>query len=206
MQVLQVPFFSSAYGPPSMSSLKLCSSLCNSVFARAVPRYPFSLCDELQHPEHASVIRDPYGCGDGEQMAAPEEQAWPGNSSYESCIINSCLSTTRMKLFKREPCYEEVDVVHSRKGRHLLRVYCLILSLEYTNSAKSHPTLAKQALFSHSSQRCLTAPHLAHIICCPFHMCLFAIEFRASKSDCTKEWPWIWSYFCKFMPLILHWK
>ena len=189
MQVLQVPFFSSAYGSPSISGLKLCSSLCNSVFTRAVPRYPFSLRDELQHPEHTSIIRDPYSYDDGEQMAAHDEQASPRNSSYESCIVNSCLSTTDTKLFKREPCYEEVEVkvVHSRKGGHLWHVCCLFFNLEYTNSAKSHPTLAKQALFSHSSQRCLTAPHLAHIICCPLCMCLFALEFRASKYDYTKQ-------------------
>jgi len=72
-KVLPVLFFSSAYDLSSISGLKLCSSLCNSVFTRAVPRYPFSLCDELQHPEHTSIIRDPYSYNDGEQMAAHEE-------------------------------------------------------------------------------------------------------------------------------------
>lgn len=53
-------------------------------------------------------------------MAAHEEQALPGNSSYENCIVNPCLSTTDTKLSKREPCYEEVEaeVIHSRKGGH----------------------------------------------------------------------------------------
>lgn len=84
-----------------------------------------------------------------------------------SCIINSCLSTTDTKLFEREPCHEEVEVVvvHSRKGGHLWHVYCFVFNLEYTNSAKSHPTLANQRLFSYSTQRCL---YLVHIICCPF--------------------------------------
>lgn len=111
MRVLQVPFFFSAYGFSSISGLKLCSSLCNSVFTRAVPRYPLSLRDELQHPEHTSIIRDPYSCDDGEQMAAKAEQALPGNFSRESCIINSYLSTTDAKLFRRERCCEEIEAV-----------------------------------------------------------------------------------------------
>lgn len=78
MQVLQVPFFSSACVFSSVSGLKLCSFFCNSVLTRAVPRYPFSLCDELQHPEHTGIIRDPYCYDDGEQMAAHEEQSLPG--------------------------------------------------------------------------------------------------------------------------------
>ncbi|XP_068021378.1 LOW QUALITY PROTEIN: uncharacterized protein C13orf42 homolog [Melanerpes formicivorus] len=41
------------------------------------------------YPEHTSIIRDLYSDDDGEQMAAHEEQAVPGSSSYESCIINS---------------------------------------------------------------------------------------------------------------------
>lgn len=105
-------------------------------------------------------------------MAVREELALPGNSSYESCIVNSCLSTTNMELFRRELCYGEV--VRSRKGGHLWYVHCLVFSLEYTNSAQVHPA---QALFSHSSQSCLTAPHFAHMICCSLHMCSFALEF-----------------------------
>lgn len=105
MQVLQDAFFSSAYGFSSISGLKFCSSFCNTVFTRAVPRYPFSLHDELQHPEHTSIIRDPYSYDDGEQMAAHEEQALPGNSSYESCIVNLCLSTTDTKLFSQRCLY-----------------------------------------------------------------------------------------------------
>lgn len=115
MRVLQVPFFFTAYGFSSISGLKLCSSLCNSVFTRAVPKYPLSLRDELQHPEHTSIIRDPYSCDDGEQMTAKmtarEEQALPRNFSHETCIINSYLSTTDTKLFRREHCYEEIEVV-----------------------------------------------------------------------------------------------
>lgn len=132
----------------------------------------FYICDELQHPEHTSIIRDPYSYDDRKQMAVCEELALPGNSSYESCIVNSCLSTTNMKLFRRELCYGEV--VRSRKGGHLWHVHCLVFSLEYTNSAQVHPA---QALFSHSSQSCLTAPHFAHMICCSLHMCSFALEF-----------------------------
>lgn len=80
MPVLEVPSLSSSYGSPNTAGLKLCSSLCNSAFTRAVPRYSFSPHDELQHPEHTSIIGDTGSYDDGEQMAAHEEQALPGNS------------------------------------------------------------------------------------------------------------------------------
>lgn len=76
MLVLEVPSLSSSYGSPNTAGLKLCSSLYNSAFTR----YSFPPHNELQHPEHTSIIGDTCSYDDGEQMAAHEEQALPGNS------------------------------------------------------------------------------------------------------------------------------